>query len=552
MKVTFHGAAKGVTGSNHYVEAGNTRLLVDCGLFQGSSATKKRNFEELPYNPADIDFVLLTHAHIDHSGRIPLLYKKGYKGEVLCTKPTKGLCEIMLPDSAYIQEKETEYKNRKRKRSGGKSLSPLYTMDDAQTAVRHFKSVQYDNIIKLNGEVSVRFREAGHILGSAAIEIWINENNKTIKTVFSGDLGKFDTPIIRDPFFIDEADYLVIESTYGNRLHEYKSNREKAMFDIIEETLMNKGTVIIPSFAVGRTQEMIFGFNRQIDLKNRYKIIKRTPVYIDSPLAISATEVFKNNEEVFDDEAKEYIFSGDNPLDFENLIYTRTADESKEINLNNDPKIIISASGMCDAGRIKHHLKHNLWKRNCTVLFVGYQAEGTLGRRLVDGAKSVKIFKDTIKVNARIEMIDGFSGHGDKEDLDKYIEGFKTKPQKVFIVHGEEEQQIGFSKRLKNKYGLSTIIPDPGQTFELSCAECVDSTPEPNRELTKQKFKRLELLNMIKKVKDEIDDLTDIISNDTLNSMNDTEINKSIVTYSGIENEIYSLIELLENINEKN
>jgi len=551
MKITFNGAAKGVTGSNHLVEIGKTKLLVDCGMFQGSSATKKRNYEELPYNPAEIDFMLLTHAHIDHSGRIPLLYKKGYKGEILCTKPTAGLCEIMLPDSAHIQESEAEYKNRKRKRSGGELLTPLYTMDDAQRAVRHLKPVQYNNIIKLNDEVSVRFRDAGHILGSAAIEMWCKEDGKTIKTVFSGDLGKFDTPIIRDPFFIEDTDYLVMESTYGNKLHKYKQNREKAMFDIIEETLYKGGTVIIPSFAVGRTQEMIYGFNKQIDLKKRYQILKKTPVYVDSPLAISATEVFKNNEEVFDAEAKEYIFAGNNPLDFENLIYTPTADESKLINMSNDPKIIISASGMCDAGRIKHHLKHNIWKKDCTVLFVGYQAHGTLGRHLVDGAKTVKIFGDTIEVNARIEMIDGFSGHGDKEDLDKYIEGFKSKPQKVFLVHGEEEQIEGFSLRLQSKYGLSTLIPSPEQTFELSCDSCDDSTPEPNRELTERTFKRLELLNMIKKVNGEVGDLTDLISNDILNSMDDSEVSKSISKYSDIENEIKKMVKILESRNDK-
>ena len=551
MKITFNGAAKGVTGSNHYVEIGKTKLLVDCGMFQGSSATKKRNFDELPYNPADIDFVLLTHAHIDHSGRIPLLYQKGYTGEVICTRPTAGLCEIMLPDSAHIQESEAEYKNRKRKRSGGQLLMPLYTMEDAQRAVRHFKPIQYNNIIKLNDEVSVRFRDAGHILGSAAIEMWSKEDGKTIKTVFSGDLGKFNTPIIKDPFFIEDADYLIIESTYGDRLHEYKENREKAMFDIIEETLYKGGTVVIPSFAVGRTQEMIYGFNRQIDLKKRYQILKKTPVYVDSPLAISATEVFKKNEEVFEAEAKEYIFNGDNPLDFENLIYTRTADESKLININNEPKIIISASGMCDAGRIKHHLKHNIWKENCTVLFVGYQAQGTLGRRLVDGAKSVKIFKDTIEVNARVVMIDGFSGHGDMEDLDLYIEGFREKPKKVFLVHGEEEQIAGFGRRLKEKYDISTLVPEPGQTFELSCTECHDSTPEPNRELTKQSFKRLELLNMIKRVKGEVGDLTDLISNSMLNSMDESSVGKSIDKYKDIEKQINDLVKILESNNGK-
>lgn len=551
MKVTFYGAARGVTGSNHYISTEKTKILIDCGLFQGSPATKKRNYEELPYNPADIDFVILTHAHIDHSGRIPLLYKKGYKGQVFCTKPTMGLCEIMLPDSAHIQESEAEYKNRKNKRSGGALLNPLYTVDDAQRAVRGFKPVQYNDIIQLNEEFSVRFREAGHILGSAAVEVWCKEGNQTTKTVFSGDLGKFDTPIIRNPFLIEDTDYLIIESTYGNKIHEYKENREKAMFDIIEDTLLKRGTVIIPSFAVGRTQEMIYGFNRQIDLKDRYKILKTTPVYIDSPLAISATEVFRNNEEVFDEEAKNYIFNGDNPLDFENLIFTKTSDESKAINFNNDPKIIISASGMCDAGRIKHHLKHNLWKEDCTVLFVGYQAEGTLGRRLVDGAKKVKIFNETIEVKAKIVMIDGFSGHGDKEDLDKYIEGFKTKPKKVFLVHGEDDQLLGFSSRLNNKYNLDTVIPEPGQSFDISCSNCNDSTPDPHWVITSQKFKKLELLNVVKRVRDEAGDLSELFTNELLNGMDESTVNDSISKYSEIESEINALIKLLENKNDK-
>lgn len=551
MKITFYGAARGVTGSNHYIETQNTKLIIDFGLFQGSSATKKRNFEEIPFNPSDLDFALLTHAHIDHSGRIPLLYKKGYNGQVICTKPTMGLCSIMLPDSAHIQESETEYKNRKRKRSGGELLAPLYTMDDAFKAVKYFKPVQYNEIIKLNDEISVRFREAGHILGSAAIELWCKENEKTTKVVFSGDLGKFNTPIIRDPYLIDETDYLVIESTYGNKVHEYRENREKAMFDIIEKTLLNNGTVIIPSFAVGRTQEMIYGFNRQIDLKNRYQILKDIPVYIDSPLAISATDVFRANQEVFDAEAKNYILQGDNPLDFNNLIFTRTSDESKAINFNSEPKIVISSSGMCDAGRIKHHLKHNLWKSNCTVLFVGYQAEGTLGRRIVDGAKKVKIFNETIEVNARIVMIDGFSGHGDKVDLDNYIEGFRKKPQKVFLVHGEDDQLFGFSKRLNEKYKIETIIPEPGQSFDIACTRCSDVTAKPIKELSKQKFSKLELLNIVKKIQNEAADLSEFFTNDILNSMDDSFVDESISVYSDIESKMKTHINLLEKNNDK-
>ncbi|MBN2882521.1 MAG: MBL fold metallo-hydrolase, partial [Clostridia bacterium] len=469
MKLIFYGAAKGVTGSNHYLETGNTKLLVDCGMFQGGSSEKKMNYEALPYNPAEIDYVILTHAHIDHSGRIPLLYKQGYKGTVICTKPTADLCEIMLPDSAHIQEMDAEYKNRKRQRSGETLLKPLYDAEDVSNSLKHFKRAQYNQIIKVNDDLSIRFKDAGHILGSASVEMWCKEGDKTTKIVFSGDLGKFDTPIIGDPELIDYADYLIMESTYGNKKHLQTENREELMFKIIEETIAKNGTVIIPSFSVGRTQEMIYGFNRQIDLRDRFKTLKNVPVYVDSPLAISATEVFRRNTEVFDEEAKDYIFNGDNPLDFENLIFTQTADESKAINLFNGPKIIISSSGMCDAGRIKHHLKHNLWKENTTVLFVGYQAPGTLGRIILDGAEKVSIFKDIVDVRARIEMIDGFSGHGDMDDLDKFLSGFQKIPGKIFLVHGEDDQLEGFSNRIHSKFNTDAIIPSYGQIFSLSC-----------------------------------------------------------------------------------
>ncbi len=550
MKLTFYGAVGGVTGSNHLIEENGYKILVDCGMFQGSSSDKRLNYEELQYDPAKIDIVLLTHAHIDHSGRIPLLYKKGFKGEVICTRATKGLCEIMLPDSAHIQEYETEYKNRKRKRAGKAPLEPLYDKTDVQEALNHFRAVDYNNVIKINDLISVRFRDAGHILGSSIIELWAREGDKNVKAVFSGDIGKFDTPIIMDPSYIDSADYLIMESTYGNKRHVYKENAEEKMFEIIEETIRNNGTVIIPSFAVGRTQEMIYGFNKQIDLKDRYEIIKNVPVYVDSPLAISATEVFKKNTESFDDEAKKYILGGDNPLDFENLVFTRTADESKLINKTEGPKIIISASGMCDAGRIKHHLKHNLWKANTTVLFVGYQAQGTLGRRILDGAGKVNIFGDTIKINARVEMIDGFSGHGDMDDLDKFVTSFKEKPKNVFLVHGEREQVSAFSKRLEESYGVSTTIPEMGETYELEYSGYSQTTPQTHRNITKMSFRRLELINMIKRVKDQITDLSAIISYGDINKMDEEKIQETIASYLRIEKEIAGILKGLDETDE--
>ncbi len=550
MKITFYGAVQGVTGSNHLVETEKTRLLIDCGMFQGGSLERKMNFEPFPYNPADIDFVILTHAHIDHSGRIPLLFKKGYKGPVVCTKPTADLCEIMLPDSAHIQEMDVEYKNRKRQRAGEALLEPLYNSEDVADSLKAFKGTQYDQIVKINDEISVRFRDAGHILGSASVEMWCKEGEKTTKIVFSGDLGKFDTPIIRDPELIENTDYLVMESTYGNKKHLQTKNREELMFNIIEETLKKNGTVIIPSFSVGRTQEMIYGFNKQIDLKNRFKLIKNVPVYVDSPLAISATDIFRKNTEVFDKEAKDSIFNGDNPLDFENLIFTRTADESKAINLYKGPKIIISSSGMCDAGRIKHHLKHNLWKENTTVLFVGYQAPGTLGRLLVDGTKQVKIFKDTVDVKARIEMIDGFSGHGDMDDLDLFLSGFKKVPQKIFLVHGEDEQLEGFADRIQKKFKTDAIIPSYGQQFNISCDRCVEDTPEPIRILHQKKFSKLGLLNVIKQVQNEAIDVKNMISQKHINQLSESSVEEISRIYTEIETQFKNIIKLLEKMND--
>ena len=383
MNISFLGAAKTVTGSCYLVETKETKFLVDCGMFQGKANEVLLNTEPFSFNPGELDFMLLTHAHIDHSGRIPKLYTDGFKGTIYATKPTVQLCGIMLPDSGHIQEMENEWTNRKRQRAGKPPVKPLYTLDDATDCLRLFKGVAYDEVISVSDDVRVRFNDAGHILGSAIVEIWIRENNQETKIVFSGDLGNKGMPILRDPSIIGETDYLIVESTYGDRLHTLKKETDKIekFINIISETISKGGNVVIPSFAVGRTQELIYDLNKHMDVfGDKVNEILNVPVYVDSPLATSATQIFRQNLDCFDEEAKEYIANGDNPLDFPSLKFTQSPEESRKLNEKAERMIIISASGMCDAGRVTHHLKHNLWRKESTILFVRYQAEGTLGR----------------------------------------------------------------------------------------------------------------------------------------------------------------------------
>ena len=377
MNITFLGATKMVTGSNFLVEGAGKKFLVDCGMYQGKATDEMENEAPFLYDVNDIDFMLLTHAHIDHSGRIPKLYNEGFRGKVYATKATCDLCSIMLPDSGHIQEQENEWKNNKRKRKGEKQKPPLYTAEDATKCLEIFEPVKYDEIIDIDQNIHVRFNDAGHMLGSAIIEVWVSENGKTTKAVFTGDLGNNDIPLLASPTMIDDADYLIMESTYGDRLHLRNDEKAETFLNIVSETLDNGGTVVIPSFAVGRTQEILYELNmikeeRSKDEKfqEEYEKLMKAPVYVDSPLAISATEIFKENEDLFDDETKEIMKRGDNPLEFSGLKFTRTADESKALNESEEPAIIISASGMCEVGRIKHHLKHNIWNPNSTILFV--------------------------------------------------------------------------------------------------------------------------------------------------------------------------------------
>jgi len=490
MKITFLGAAKTVTGSCYLVETDKTSFIVDCGMFQGRAEEEFPNESAFPFNVQDIDFMLLTHAHIDHSGRIPKLYKDGYKNNIYTTKATLQLCEIMLPDSGHIQEMENEWQNRKNERAGKKIIPPIYTSQDATDCLKLFEPKIYNEMFDPADDVKVRFTDAGHILGSAMIEIWITENNLVSKIVFSGDIGNKNIPIMRDPSIIEETDYLVMESTYGDRLHEKSVSSVDKFVTIVNETISKGGNVIIPSFAVGRTQEIIYEINKFDKHKAVNAKFLKTPVYVDSPLAVSATMVFRENTDCYDDEAKQYITNGDNPLDFPNLHFTESTDDSKALNEDNESKIIISASGMCDAGRIKHHLKHNLWRKDSTIIFVGFQAEGTLGRKLVDGAKQVKLFGEEITVNARIEMIEGFSGHADLDGLLSWISAFKKKPMKIYLVHGEGKTILNFSNSIKAKFNIETYIPTFGESVTVGADNVktiLNEDPQKNIEILQSK-----------------------------------------------------------------
>lgn len=468
MDIQFLGAAKTVTGSNYLLKTKKHNIVIDCGMFQGNDEKEKLNFREFPYDPKDIDFVILTHAHIDHSGRIPKLVKDGFRGKILCTKPTYDLCKIMLLDSAKIQESDVEWENKKRQRSGQKPLIPLYTREEAEISLKYFDPYLYDQKIKINENISIRFKDAGHILGSSILELWVNEDGEGTKIVFSGDLGMPGRPIIRDPEFIDDADYLILESTYGDTIHEsYKDSTEK-LIQIINNTVVKGGTVIIPSFAVGRTQELIYELNKYYEYNPEVEEYMKVPIYIDSPMAIDATEVFKMNSNSFNKEAKGLILKGDNPFNFGNLRYIRSQEESMALNKSNYPKVIISSSGMATAGRIRHHLKHNLWDSKNSLIFVGYQAEGTLGRILLDGVKKVKLLGEQIDVKLDIYDLEGFSGHADQKTLLNFIDKFKIKPKKIFLVHGEEEPANILAHKIKERFNIETIIPNLEDNFTIS------------------------------------------------------------------------------------
>lgn len=548
MKVTFFGATKTVTGSNFLVEGGGKKFLVDCGLYQGTAKEEIKNNEPFPYDIEDIDFMLLTHAHIDHSGRIPKLYKDGYRKPIFATNATCDLCAIMLPDSGHIQETETEWKNRKRLRRGEDLLVPIYDAETAAKSLELFRGVEYDQIIEIDDDIHFRFNDAGHMLGSATIEVWIKEDGENKKIVFSGDIGNNDIPLLNEPTMIEDADFLVMESTYGDRMHIENEDKAQKFINIVYDTISQGGTVVIPSFAVGRTQEILYELNKykcsskdNAEFDRKFDLLMRTPVYVDSPLAISATEVFRENMNLFDEETQELIKRGDNPLEFPGLKFTQTVDESKELNESDESCIIISASGMCEVGRIKHHLKHNIWNPKNTILFVGYQAIGTLGRKIVDGAKTIKIFGEEVSVGARIEYIEGYSGHADQQGLLNFVYSFIKKPEHIFLVHGEENGQKVLRDKIKETTEIPVTIPDFGETYELSTK--VKLTDVIRKEKIKE-YSKLEVIDRMKTLKEELADMESIVKEDIMaDTVNDADIEKLNERIKQLERQIVEIVE---------
>ncbi len=468
MKLTFLGACHEVTGSCTLIEINGKYGLVDYGMEQGRNLYEN---EDLPVKPGDIDFLLLTHAHIDHSGMIPLLYKNGFQGQVFSTDVTAQLCQIMLRDSAHIQMQEAEWKSRKAIRAGGSALEPVYDINDAEGALELFVPCTYGQMVDVAPGVQCRFTDIGHLLGSSCIEVWLTEGGETRKIVFSGDVGNINQPILKDPNTVDETDYLLIESTYGDRLHPERPDYISILADYIQRTFDRGGNVVIPSFAVGRTQELLY-FIREIKEQGRIHGHDGFSVYVDSPLANEATRIFQNcNPAYLDEDARALINRGINPLVFPGLKTSISADDSKAINFDPTPKVILSASGMCDAGRIRHHLKHNLWRGDSTVLFVGYQSEGTLGRILHDGAKTVKLFGEDVAVHAEIGVLPGISGHADKAGLLAWIDAFSKKPRQVFVNHGEDTVTDTFAQTIQETFGIPAYAPYSGAAYDLLAGE---------------------------------------------------------------------------------
>ncbi len=489
MKLTFIGAAHEVTGSCHLLEACGKNILIDCGMEQGENIYER---QKIPVSPGDIDYILLTHAHIDHSGEIPLLVKEGFSGAIICTTATADLCSIMLRDSAHIQESEAEWKNRKAMRSGQTEVEPMYEMADADAAIELLTPYEYNEKVTISPGIQVRFSDAGHLLGSSAIEVWVTEGETTKKIVFSGDIGNRSQPILKDPQKVTSADYIVMESTYGDRSHGDEVPDYVGEFTrILNETFARGGNVVIPAFAVGRTQEILY-FIREIKEQNKVPDYPNFEVYVDSPLAIEATNIFeKNVDSCFDEDALNLVKKGVNPLTFPGLKCTITSEESKAINFDPKPKVILSASGMCEAGRIRHHLKHNLWRKECTICFVGYQAAGTLGRKLIEGAKSVRLFGEEVEVNAQIKSIKGISGHADVNGLLDWLRGFKPPVEEVFVVHGEDTVTDEFARRVTETFGYPAFAPYSGGCADLATGEILsEGVKERRKEAVKPEQKK--------------------------------------------------------------
>ena len=464
-RLSFLGAARNVTGSNYMLESGGRRLLIDCGMYQ-EREFKSRNFEPFPYSPQDIDDVLLTHSHLDHCGLLPKLVKQGFKGNIYCTAAAADIAQIVMMDSARIQEEDIKHKRKRHEKENRKSpypYEPLYSVEDAEAAAGMFRPVEYGQKVELGDGLACVFNDGGHILGSAMVRVNFRNDNEERTVLFSGDVGRWDTPILRDPDLFDEADYVVIESTYGNRLHKPNQQIPENLARIINQTYRAGGNVVVPSFAVERSQELLYHLHELL----RQKRIPEIPVFLDSPMAVRVTEVFRRHPELFDEETRAMLNRGEHPCDFPGLTLSRTVDESKAINARKKPYIVIAGSGMCTGGRIKHHLKHNIENRASTLMFVGYQASGTLGRILLSGVETVRIHGETFRVEARVEKVNGFSAHADRNELMRWLSGLKRAPRHVFVTHGETDAADEFSDHVHLKTGWPTSVPSYKDTAEL-------------------------------------------------------------------------------------
>lgn len=464
MKLTFYGAVRGVTGSQHMLEVNGTRILLDCGLYQGKRRETFERNRTLPYNPREVDLAILSHAHIDHSGNIPTLVREGFQGDILCTFATRDLCATMLRDSAHIQQYDVEYVNKRRARRGEPPVEPLYTLEDAVTSLKHFLAVGYERPYHISPDITLNFYDAGHILGSAIVALDVRENGSTRRLVFSGDLGRPNRPILNDPTQLESADVLLIESTYGTRLHDPVPMVIKELERVILDTYNRGGKMIVPSFAVGRTQELVYHIHK---LKLNNDIPKKLPVFVDSPLAIDATNIFRLHPECYDEEVSEFLLYSGDPFGFEELEYTRSTEASKALNFIREPAIIISASGMCEAGRIQHHLKNNVEDPRNTILIVGWQAPDTLGRRIVEKQPIIKVFGEEYRLNAHVDVINGLSAHADRDELLAWVGAFKQKPAHTFVVHGEADVSLAFGGLLREMGLDKVVVPDLNQSFTV-------------------------------------------------------------------------------------
>lgn len=469
MEIQFHGAVRSVTGSQHLLTVNGRRILLDCGLFQGTRQESYRRNQQLPYDAREIDVLILSHAHIDHSGNIPNLVKSGFRGDIVCTYATRDLCSLMLRDSAKIQEYDIEYLNKKRVRQGEALLKPIYSLADAVESLKNFIGIGYERPYRLLPGVTLTFYDAGHILGSAIVVLDIEEEagKRPLRLVFSGDLGRPGRPILRDPTFIDHADILIIESTYGNRFHDTADDASKKLERTINDTFRRGGKIIVPSFAVGRTQELVYRLHQLIEKRD---IPSHLPIFVDSPLAIDATGIYRLHPEAYDAEMANLMFGAErsDPFGFEMIRYTRSTAESKELNFLRDSAVIISASGMAEAGRILHHLKNNIEDPRNTILIIGWQAPHTLGRRLVEREPQVKILGEAYELKAKVVTINGFSAHADRSELLEWAAHLQERPQRTFIVHGEPEASAALAEGLQRELGFPQVhVPDLGETFRL-------------------------------------------------------------------------------------